>query len=164
MHTTSVHSQAELESQSHYDGHVVVYCEIRLPLMDLIAAGRVEFKARAALRAIEAGESIEAGGFILSLSFEIVCKWLATRTLPFWRAFWAAMPPLAAWREHILDQDTCWDQFRETPSTEEAKDIIAWNGWHPVLKAQLEMFFGLRKNVPGNELLAVSPSNPAANS
>jgi hypothetical protein len=57
------------------------------------------------------------------------------------------MPPLKKWHAQILDESKCWDDLRAIATREEAADICAWEGWHPILKAQLEMFFGLKKRV-----------------
>jgi hypothetical protein len=36
-------------------------------------------------------------------------------------------------------------------SREEAEEVCAWNGWHWILKIQLEMFFGLKEeHICGN--------------
>lgn len=42
--------------------------------------------------------------------------------------------------------DNCFPQIREKLQ-EDAKEICQWNGWHPIMRAHLEMFFGLKINV-----------------
>jgi hypothetical protein len=55
------------------------------------------------------------------------------------------MPPLKKWRKQILDSSLCWEDCKEMISDTEAKKICKWHGWHWILRAQLEMFFGLKK-------------------
>jgi hypothetical protein len=57
------------------------------------------------------------------------------------------MPPLQKWRDAILDDGTCWGNLRGQATPEEAAAICAWEGWHPILRAQMEMFFGLKGRV-----------------
>jgi hypothetical protein len=95
---------------------------------------------------IKADGSIESGGFIFSFKFEIGCKALKTKLLPFWREYWAAMPPLSKFADEIRNQQKCWEDIREALA-HEAVEICEWDGWHPLLKAQLEMFFGLKQEV-----------------
>ena len=52
------------------------------------------------------------------------------------------MPPLKKWKDEILS-DACWDDLREL-MRDDAEEICAWDGWHWIIKAQLEMFFGLK--------------------
>lgn len=56
--------------------------------------------------------SIEAGWYIFSFNFSIKCKFIVTKTIPFWRAYYADMPPLKKWGDKILDNSMCWDDFR----------------------------------------------------
>jgi len=55
------------------------------------------------------------------------------------------MPPLSKWREAILDERLRWSDYKKLISKEEAEKICAWEGWHWILRAQLEMFFGLKE-------------------
>ena len=106
-------------------------------------------KARGSIEArrfIKAGGSIEAGEFVYSFTFEIACKSLMTRLLPFFRNFYAEMPPLKAYRNSILDTSKCWSDLRKEIAPN-ANEVCAWEGWHPIVKAQLKMFFGLKKSV-----------------
>ena len=96
--------------------------------------------------AIKAGGAINAGDYIFSFIFDIKCKSLKTKRLPFWRNYWSAMPPLKKYSNQILEENLCWNDLREL-TKKDAKKICAWNGWHWILKAQLEMFFGLRNEV-----------------
>ena len=101
---------------------------------------------------IKAGEGIEAGEgikakFVFSFQFKVQSKWIATLYLPFWRAFWAEMPPLKDFRDAIMDESKCWDALRSLVSEKKANEICAWDGWHPLLRAQLEMFFRLKDRV-----------------
>ena len=95
---------------------------------------------------IEAGGSIEAGGFIFSFVFDIQCKWFSTKTLPFWRKYWANMFPLRKWDRDILSEK-CWNELRKLPTKEEQKVICAWEGWHWILRGHLECFFGLKDKI-----------------
>lgn len=101
---------------------------------------------------IEAGYGIKAGKgikalFVFSFSFEIKAKWVATSLLPFWRNFWAEMEPLKEFKTDILNEDNCWGNLRKLIDDKKAKEICAWSGWHPILRAHLEMFFKLKKRV-----------------
>ena len=107
--------------------------------------------------AIEAGGSIKAGGSIFSFQFSISAKFIVSKTLPFWRKYWAEMPPMKKWRDLILNESKCWDDYRKAVTKREAKKICAWDGWHPILRAQLEMFFGLKDKV---ELLKEGKEKP----
>ena len=44
------------------------------------------------------------------------------------------------------DENNCWDDIRSNLS-DDAEEICAWNGWHPIIKAQLLMFFGIEKKL-----------------
>lgn len=55
------------------------------------------------------------------------------------------MPVLSKYREAILNEKNCWVNLKSLISKEEAAEICAWEGWHPVLKWHLEMFFELKK-------------------
>ena len=106
---------------------------------------------------IKAGWYIEAGGYIkasyvLSLNFDITCKKLITKKVPFCRKYYAQMPPLKKYKDHILDPSMCWGSLRELLKPD-AKKIVKWNGWHPIVRAQIKMFFELCKEVDGKELL-----------
>ncbi|CAK0779105.1 hypothetical protein CCP2SC5_880011 [Azospirillaceae bacterium] len=57
------------------------------------------------------------------------------------------MPPLKKWRALILDGKKCWDDYRNMLTPAEAREVCAWDGWHWILRAQLEMFFGLTDKV-----------------
>ena len=93
---------------------------------------------------IKAREYIEAGGYIFSFQFEISAIYIISKTLPFWRKFYAAMPPLKNLSKQILDENNCWDNLRNIPTKKEAQKICSWNGWHWIIRGQLECFFGLK--------------------
>ena len=98
---------------------------------------------------IKAGEGIKAGWgikakMIFSSIFEISAEYIQTKYLPFYRKFWSEMPPLKKWKNEILS-DECWDYYKTLMTKKEAKKVCSWNGWHWILKAQLEMFFGLKE-------------------
>lgn len=67
-----------------------------------------------------------------------------TNILPYWRDYWAEMVPLKKWKVEILS-DLCWDELRKLPTEEETKKICEWDGWHPILRVHLEMFFRIKK-------------------
>ena len=94
------------------------------------------------------GYSLKVGGslkakYIFSFVFDIKCKKIKTTILPFYRNYWAEMPPLKKWHGAILDESNCWDDFKGMVTMEEAEEICSWDGWHWILRIQLEMFFGL---------------------
>ena len=106
---------------------------------------------------ISAGRGIYAkqtisGLFVSSQTFDIKCEKLITSQLPFWRNFWAKQLPLKKWQNQILNDKNCWNDLKSIPTQQEKQEICAWEGWHPILKAQLEMFFGLKTEVLGSEL------------
>jgi len=72
-----------------------------------------------------------------------MCKKLITKTLPFWRKYWSEMLPLKNLSDEINNYDNCWDDLRKIGKPY-AIEICKWDGWHWILKAQLEMFFGLK--------------------
>jgi len=93
---------------------------------------------------IESQKSIEAGEYIFSFEFQVSAYSIKTKTLPFKRNYWPKMPPFKKWRERILSDDQRWHDFREKITEEEAREICSWDGWHWLLRAHLEMFFGLK--------------------
>ena len=98
---------------------------------------------------IEAGGHIEAGGCVHSYWFSILTQSLRTKTLPFYKDFWADMPPLRRWREKILKTDNEYcpsylEDLKRLVTKSEAMEICSWDGWHWILRAHLEMFFGLK--------------------
>jgi hypothetical protein len=94
---------------------------------------------------IKTGGGIKAK-FVFSHIFSVDCKFMQTTLLPFSRDFYAQMPPLQKFAEEIMDSKNCWDSLRELarPSAEE---ICRWDGWHPLIKAQLMMYFQLCEKV-----------------
>ena len=94
---------------------------------------------------IEAGEWIKAGRWIFSFYFNISASYIITKYLPFWREYWANMKPLKKWEQDILDMSNCWNDMRKLPTKDEAIKICNWSGWHWILRAQLEMFFGIKE-------------------
>jgi hypothetical protein len=103
------------------------------------AGGHIE-----AGRYIKAGGHIEAGGYIFSFTFSVSAEFIITRKLPFWREYYAEMPPLKKYKKYILDEKKCWDFYKKIDK-KEAERICKWNGWHWLIRAQLEMFFGLKE-------------------
>ena len=97
---------------------------------------------------IEAKEYIEAGWYIYNFCFAIKCKYLTTSILPYCRDYWARMLPLKQHAEIILNTKNCWDEIRYK-LLPYAVEICAWEGWHPILAAQLQMFFKLKDRVEG---------------
>jgi hypothetical protein len=95
---------------------------------------------------IRAGRSIEANKYIYSSTFDVSCKYFKTKTLPFWREFWASQLPLQKWKKEILDGRYCWDDLKNLPTESEKMEICDWEGWHWILKGHLECFFGLKDN------------------
>ena len=94
---------------------------------------------------IEGWLAIEAGGFIFSFIFEVSAELIKTRTLPFWRKYYAEIPVLKKFREQILNDNFCWRDLRDLPTEIEKKEICSWDGWHWMLRGQLECFFNLKK-------------------
>jgi len=67
------------------------------------------------------------------------------------------MPPLKKWGD-IIKSEACWDELRQIPTKEEQNEICQWEGWHWILRAHLEMFYGLKKIV---EVEIVNATNEA---
>lgn len=150
METYAIKSKSDLdkfwqEDEQRYfvEGNLSVQCDLRIAY-SLYVYSSLSIEAGGH---IKAGGYIEAGGYIISFVFEIRATLLITKTLPFYRAYWAEMPPLKKWKDIILDRSKCWDDYTQAPTKEEAKEICKWDGWHPILRAQLEMFLGLKKQV-----------------
>jgi len=99
---------------------------------------------------IKAGGSIEAGEWILSGFFHISCEQLKTKTLPFNRYYYSKMPYMAKWKEKIEDDSLCWNELRDA-FREDAAEIID-QPWHPIIKAQIEMFLDIKDEVAGKQL------------
>ena len=130
----------------HIKGNLEVDCSLDFSC-SLIVDGYLYIEAGVSIEAgesIKAGGYIEAGGYVFSFYFEIDCKTLITRTLPFYREYWAGLSILKKWRKQILNRENCWGELRKLISKEEAKQICQWDGFHWILKRQLEMFLGLK--------------------
>lgn len=104
-------------------------------------------------------EEIESGEYVFSFPYRIHAKSIKTKTLPFWREYWADAPPLKKWRKDILAPSRCWDDLRKLPTKAEAEKICRWGGWHWIIRAQLEMFFGLKDVVEIAPTRFVPPRN-----
>ena len=140
MNRIIINTQAEFNALADAKGNVCVDSHLEFKC-DIKAGG-----------SIEAGLDIEAGCDIFSFTFSVSCKTLTTKkSLPFWRNYYLAIPPLAPIRGVIADTDKCWDDIRVAamPHTEA---ILAWDGWHPLVLAQVKMFLGVCESVPGDEL------------
>ena len=107
---------------------------------------RFEGSVRFEIDILVAGGSIEAGGYIFSFLFSVSAKSITTKRLPFWRNFYADVPPMKRWRNKILDENLCWDDLKNLPTEKEVLSIIAWEGWHWIIRGHLECFFGLKKS------------------
>ena len=117
---------------------------------DVIFDGKIIFEVSCCVTGDIVGGDIKAGGgieaeWIFSFTFSVTAKYIVTKYLPFWRNYWADMPPLKKWRDKILDDDICWDEYPKMLTRKEKEKICAWNGWHWILRAQLEMYLGLKK-------------------
>jgi len=117
-----------------------------------------------AVEEIIAGESINAGWYIFSFDYIVKSAFISTKRLPFGRKFWAAMPPFKKWKREILSA-ACWNDLRSLPTKEEAIRICTWEGWHWLLRAHLEMFFGLKERIspPIGSGIKTLPVEPAIN-
>lgn len=105
------------------------------------AVGPIKANAR-----IKTGKNIETEACVFSYMFEIQAKRISTNLLPLWRSFWAEMFPLGKWKEQILNDNLCWQDLRALPTKKEQIEICSWEGWHWILRGQLECFFGIRKS------------------
>jgi hypothetical protein len=142
---TKVINESIIEGDLIFDGNIEFkdsgYVTGKIEVTgSIVAGGSIE-----AGRSIKAVGSIEAGGYIFSFFFEIICKKLITSRLPFCREYWAAQIPLKKYYKIIVDSSLHWNDYKEMVSAKEAKKICAWVGWHWILRAQLEMFFGIKK-------------------
>jgi len=54
------------------------------------------------------------------------------------------MKPFKKWQNEILDTSKCWTDYKNMVSEKEAIEICKWEGWHWIIRVQLEMFFGLK--------------------
>ena len=85
---------------------------------------------------IKAGNWIEAT-YIHSMMYELNCKHIKTTILPYWRNYYAGIFPQYAYI--IDDKSKCWDDIIEDLMPH--KDEIIAYPWHPIMKAQVRMFF-----------------------
>ena len=56
------------------------------------------------------------------------------------------MLPMKKWRKEILDENNCWNDLKKLPNKEEIIEICTWEGWHWIIRGQLECFFGLKES------------------
>ena len=153
METIVIKTQAEFDeyfdearSGHFFDGHLTVKCSISAA-KKIDVKGWLYIKAGLSIEAggyIKAGGYIEAGGYIFSFQFDISAKWISTKILPFWRKYWAESPLLKKWKDRILDDEFCWDDLRGLTTEKESAEICSWEGWHWILRGQLECFFELK--------------------
>ena len=120
---------------------------IDVPKGSIMTEGLIEVGSFIVCDNIRAEDYVKAGDYVYSYAYDIRAKCLITNKLPYRRHFWAEMSPLKKWKDKILDINLCWDDYRKMISKKEAKKICDWEGWHWILRAHLEMFFGLRKAV-----------------
>ena len=130
----------DLDGTVHVPGNLVAECSIDVRGY-LSVDGSIE-----AGSSIEARGYIEAGRYIKAGGYDIAATSISTKTLPYWRKYYADMPPLKKWRDKILDNNNCWHDLKLLPTKAEAKKICAWDGWHWIIRGQLECFFGLRES------------------
>lgn len=133
------------ENKLNVDGNLLLDVELIDRNLTIQVTGHIEFKKFASVKSIEAGWGIKAS-YVFSFTFEIKTKSLVTKILPFWRGFYAAMPVMSEFASAILDEDKCWNALRELTKPK-AVEICAWGGWHPHIRAHLEIFYGLKKRV-----------------
>lgn len=88
-------------------------------------------------------ENIECSN-IWSNKNNIKCKSLKTRTLPFYREYYAGLKLLKKYKRLIMTTRNCWDEIRQGIEEEDIKEICEWEGWHPLIKCQVEMFLGVK--------------------
>jgi len=142
--TEKIINESRIEGDLIFDGKIIF-------VNDCYVTGNV--KAGRGIEArewIEAGEAIWAGGgieaeWVFSFTFSVSAKTITTKFLPFWRNYWAEMPPLKKWREDIMNDEKCWGDYPKMLTKKEKEEICAWDGWHWILRAQLEMYLGLKK-------------------
>ena len=159
MEIFKINKQEELEQfkseNGNYEinGHLELNCSINI-LKSLIVEGYLSIEAGYHIKAggsIEAGSYIKAGSYVFSFIFKIKCKYIITTILPFHRNYYAQIPVLKKFKKEILDENQCWNSLRKLTKSE-ANKILKWNGWHPIIKVQLKMFWGLVDRVDGSEL------------
>ena len=162
MNIIKINSQEEADKLADADGNIIIEGHIEIGNFYLTVKGHLRasgcieagwgIKAGRGIEAgggIEAGEGIKAGGgivgqYVFSFFFDVRAKTIKTTKLPFWRQYYADMPPMKKYREAILDERNCWDTLKAMITPAEAQKICKWNGWHWIVRAQLEMFLGLK--------------------
>jgi len=150
MNIIKINSQEEADKLADADGNIIIEGHIEIGNFYLRVKGHL--RASGCIEAgwgIEAGEGIEAGGgivgqYVFSFFFDVRAKTIKTTKLPFWRQYYADMPPMKKYREAILDERNCWDTLKAMITPAEAQKICKWNGWHWIVRAQLEMFLCLK--------------------
>lgn len=81
-----------------FDGCAEIFCDLKIEFSLFCDKSII----------VKAGDSIEAGDFILSFNFDISCKKIITKLLPFWRKYFSEMKPLGKWKNQILNEENCW--------------------------------------------------------
>ena len=140
------------------DGDLTAGCDI-LAGNNIEVIGNISAGGPISSGGLMACEAIESGEYVFSFPYRIHAKSIKTKTLPFWREYWADAPPLKKWRKDILAPRRCWDDLRKLPPKAEAEKICRWGGWHWISRAQLEMFFGLKDVVEIAPTWFVPPRN-----
>ena len=153
MKTVTIEKLEDLESFKDYENKILRFEEsVDFKIKILLKAGW-SIEAGGSIEAgrwieadewIEAGEWIKAGWWIFSFMFDISAKSISTKKLPFWRKYWEKMPPLKNFKKQILDDKFCWDNLKVLPTQKEKEEIVAWDGWHWILRGQLECFLELK--------------------
>lgn len=87
---------------------------------------------------------------ILSTNMEIKCKYFETYGLPYDCVYYIELEPFKKIKEEFYklennnDEIFLYRTFMDT-SKKDAIKICSWRGWHPIDRAQLQMFFKLKK-------------------
>jgi len=107
---------------------------------------------------LHAGTTVFVGGtltakYIVSDHYDITCKELKTSEILPVTSYWAAFPPFNEWKNSLSNGEISCTRLRKMLNEEEMDKIISWEGWHPLQRAQLKMFFGKCTSVPGEELV-----------
>jgi hypothetical protein len=106
---------------------------------DLLAGGFI--KAGGFIRAV----NIKAGESVFTSTYEVKAMTLSTRSLPLSPSYFIEQPPFKRYRE-ALDKELGWGDLRSATFLER-NEICSWEGWHPLLRAQLRMFYGCEPRV-----------------
>jgi len=102
---------------------------------------------------VTVGGSLIVNDYLVVDSNNVKCKELRTRGILPENGYWAAFPPFKNLKNKLLNNEISCEDMWKFLSDDEINEILSWDGWSPLQRAQLKMYFGRCISVPGNELV-----------